>query len=150
MGGRILDDLANVSSLTPAETADAVWKAAVASYTGLTTEMGGKLLEDTAAGVIDLPAIADAIWEAATASYSDTNQMGGKILDDLNTIVTSLGAGVGLTPAQETQLVEIWTLLGLDLAAPLTVSKTGRTTGSINQLVEENVPVAGSVRVTRQ
>jgi hypothetical protein len=75
--------------------------------------------------------------------------MGGKILDDLNTLVTAISSGIGLTPAQETQLIEIWTLLGLDLTAPLTVSKTGRVAGSISQLIEDNVPVAGSVKVTR-
>jgi hypothetical protein len=152
MGGKLQDDIANVASLSAAETADAVWKAAVVDYDGLTAEMGGKLLDSTGTTLnpSDLLDIADAVWEAATASYSDNTQMGGKILEDLASIVTTLSSGVGLTVDQQTQLLETWRILGLDPAAVLTVSKTGRTAGSISQLIEDNVPVAGSVRVTRQ
>ena len=58
--------------------------------------------------------------------------------------------GTGLTPAQATWLQEVWQILGLDLANPLTVSKTQRTAGAvISQNIEKDVPLAGSVRVTR-
>lgn len=57
---------------------------------------------------------------------------------------------IGLTPAQAIWLQEIWQILGLDLGNPLTVSKTQRTAGSaISQTIEKDVPLAGSVRVTR-
>lgn len=93
---------------------------------------------------------AAAVWEAAIAAYTDPATMGGKILQDLSAILTAVSAGGSLTPAQATQLQEIWRILGLDATTPLTVSKTGRVAGPIGQTVEENVPVAGSVKVTRQ
>lgn len=57
---------------------------------------------------------------------------------------------IGLTPDQATWLQEVWQILGLDITAPLTVSKTSRTASTISQDIEENVPTAGSVKVTRQ
>lgn len=57
---------------------------------------------------------------------------------------------IGLTPDQATWLQEVWQILGLDMANPLTVSKTARSAGSvIGQNIEKDVPLAGSVRVTR-
>lgn len=74
-------------------------------------------------------------------------------IDEIATdVVAAIGSvGVGLTAAQATQLIEIWQVLGLDITHPLTVSKTARSAGSvIGQKIEENVPTAGSVKVTRQ
>ena len=56
---------------------------------------------------------------------------------------------VSLTPAQETMLLELYRILGLDPTAPLIVSKTQRSAGPITQSIEENVPSAGAVKVTR-
>ena len=130
--------------LTAQQTADAVWEAAEADYAGNLTEMGGKLLD----GGINPTEVADAVWEAATADYSDPLTMGGKILADLAAI---LSAGGALSPAQDTQLSEVWQVLGLDVSHPLVVNKLSRVAGSvIIQTIEENVPAAGSVKITRQ
>lgn len=91
---------------------------------------------------------ADAVWEAPAADYSDPLTMGGKILADLAAIIAAGGA---LTPDQDLQLLEIWKILGLDPTNPLIVNKTLRSAGgSIQQDIEENVPAAGSVKITRQ
>lgn len=90
---------------------------------------------------------ADAVWEAPIADYTDPLTMGGKILEDLAAI---LAAGGSLTPTQELQLSEIWKILGLDPTNPLIVNKTRRTAGAaVQQDIEENVPAAGSVKITR-
>ena len=76
--------------------------------------------------------------------------MGGKILTDLAAILTALGSGVELSPTQTVQLKEVWQVLGLDPTNVLTVSKTARTAGTaVTQTIQEDVPVAGSVRVTK-
>jgi hypothetical protein len=91
---------------------------------------------------------ADAVWQAAEADYTDPLTMGGKILADLAAI---LAAGGSLSPTQDLQLSEIWKILGLDPTNPLIVSKTLRTAGgAVQQDIEENVPAAGSVKITRQ
>ncbi len=82
-------------------------------------------------------AIVDAVWDEAAAAHSVVGSFGEEVK-------------VKLTPTQATQLLEVFRILGLDPTAPLIVSKTSRTAGgTITQTVEENVPVAGSVRVTR-
>ena len=130
--------------LTAQQTADAVWEAAEADYAGNLTEMGGKLLD----GGINPVEVADAVWEAATADYADPLTMGGKILADLAAIIA---AGGSLSPTQDLHLEEIWKILGLDITNPLIVSKILRTAGgAVRQAIEDNVPAAGSVKITRQ
>lgn len=77
------------------------------------------------------------------------------VVETIEQIATDTAAlvaagGTGLTPAQATQLQEVWQILGLDISNPLVVSKTARAAGSvISQTIQENVPLAGSVTVTR-
>ena len=134
------------TALSPAETADAVWKADPTNYP-LITEMGGKILGALASMPTDTR---DAVWTAAASLYVDDTKMGGKILTDLAAILTALGSGVELSPTQTVQLKEVWQVLGLDPTNVLTVSKTARTAGTaVTQTIQEDVPVAGSVRVTK-
>ena len=57
-------------------------------------------------------------------------------------------AGSGLTSAQATHLIEVWRVMGLDTARPLSVSATQRAAGAeIDQDISE---AAGTVTVTRQ
>lgn len=71
-----------------------------------------------------------------------------EIPSDTAALISTIGTG--LTPAQATQLMEIWQIHGLDNTNPLVVSPTQRSAGSaITQSIEENVPVAGSCTVTR-
>lgn len=44
----------------------------------------------------------------------------------------------GLTEAQATMLLEIYRLYGLDPTKPLVVTKTSRTAGDINQIIDSN------------
>jgi hypothetical protein len=109
--------------------------------------MGGKLFASLAALPTDTR---DAVWTAATTLYSDDTKMGGKILADLTALLAALSSGVDLSPTQTVQLKEIWQVLGLDPSNELTVSKTLRTAGTaVTQTIQEDVPVAGSVRVTK-
>jgi hypothetical protein len=133
-------------SLTAQETADAVWLPQTTDYPDPTT-MGGKLFASLASLPTDTR---DAVWTAATTLYSDDTKMGGKILADLTALLTALSSGVDLSPTQTVQLKEIWQVLGLDPSNVLTVSKTLRTAGTaVTQTIQEDVPVAGSVRVTK-
>jgi hypothetical protein len=59
--------------------------------------------------------------------------------------LTAGGSG-GLTTEQATQLAEVWKLHGLDAAAPLVVSETSRTTGTVVQTLST---AAGTTTVTR-
>lgn len=138
--------IVSVPALTAAETADAVWTPLATDYTDPLT-MGGKLFASLAALPTDTR---DAVWTAATTLYSDDTKMGGKILADLTALLTALSSGVDLSPTQTVQLKEIWQVLGLDPSNVLTVSKTLRTAGTaVTQTIQEDVPVAGSVRVTK-
>ena len=138
--------IVSVPALTAQETADAVWTPPATDYTDPLT-MGGKLFTTLAALPTDTR---DAVWTAATTLYSDDTKMGGKILADLTALLTALSGGVDLSPTQTLQLKEIWQVLGLDPANVLTVSKTLRTAGTaVTQTIQEDVPVAGSVRVTK-
>jgi len=111
---------------------------------------GGLIVSSGGGGGLTPAETADAVWEAAVTAYTDPATMGGKILEDLASILTAVSAGGALTPAQDTRLEEIWQILGLDIANPLIVSKIARQAAAVEQTVEENVPAAGSVKVTRQ
>lgn len=45
-------------------------------------------------------------------------------------------SGSGLTQAQAIQLLELYQIMGLDVAAPLTVSQSARTAGEISQTID--------------
>lgn len=59
------------------------------------------------------------------------------------------GGGGNLSPAQATQLKEVWQILGLDAANPMVVSKNTRKVDAIDQIIQANVPFAGHITVTR-
>lgn len=66
-------------------------------------------------------------------------------------LVTNLAQGIetgsGLTSQQATQLLEIWKLMGLDIAAALEVNTSNRTAGTISQNISTN---GGTVTVQRE
>jgi hypothetical protein len=70
-----------------------------------------------------------------------------QIPTDTATLISVLGGN--LTIDQANQLKEVWQILGLDPANPMIVSKTSRTAGAITQNIQKNVPIAGSIKVTR-
>ena len=110
--------------------------------------VGGRMDSDVGnmqADVVDAAAIAtdavaeiaDAVWDELAIAHSVAGSFGEEVK-------------VKLTTIQATQLLELFRILGLDPTTPLIVSKTSRTAGgTISQTVEENVPVAGSVKITR-
>lgn len=112
------------------------------------TSAGTTVTNQVAEGGNTTDEIADAVWEALASSYSDDLTMGGRILADLGALIA---AGGNLTPDQATQLIETWQVLGLDPQHPLIVDSISRVAGTaVTQSIEENVPVAGSVRITKQ
>ena len=78
--------------------------------------------------------ISQEVWQAQAASYSAAGSMGEKLNN------------AGLSPEQLQMLVDLWTLAGLDINNPLSVSTTQRIAGAISQLIEET---DGVVTVTR-
>ena len=66
-----------------------------------------------------------------------------------DTIVVS-GAVAGLTSLQQQKLDELHGVHGLATGTPMEVSDTARTFGAVVQTIEEDVPVPGTVRITRQ
>jgi len=71
------------------------------------------------------------------------------VLVNLETPVkaSAINSGSSLTPLQQSQLAELWTLAGLDAANAMTVSSTARTAGAVDLGIASNVD--GSVTVTR-
>lgn len=53
------------------------------------------------------------------------------------TVSTGGGSG-GLTAAQALQLLELWTIHGLDISNSMTVNQTSRTAGTITQTINYN------------
>lgn len=76
------------------------------------------------------------VWDEATAAHTTAGTFGAEIQTKLS-------------PTQAAQLLDIYRIFGLDPTAPLIVSKTARTAGPVVQTIEEDVPAAGNVRVTR-
>lgn len=67
-----------------------------------------------------------------------------------DTAIEVANSGASLSPAQASQLKEIWQILGLDSSNPLVVSKTQRKAGTeIDQSIQVDVPATGSVTVTK-
>jgi hypothetical protein len=61
-------------------------------------------------------------------------------------ITVATGGSSGLTTQQETMLLEMYNLLGLDPTKPLVVTNTTRTAGTISQTIDTN---ASQTTVTR-
>jgi len=111
-------------------------------YTVLTTLKVSNLVDSAATPEVDPAAIADAVWDEPVADHLGVGSTGAAL--------ESGGAGgAGLTDAQATQLAEVWRLLGLDSAAPLTIARTQRSAGSGIVLRIAELP-SGSATVTRQ
>jgi hypothetical protein len=98
----------------------AVWDALAADFNTALT-MGAKV---NAAGTAGDP------WGADLSGYAPGTA--GALLVDTNTVVNQIE---GLSPTQETMLLEMYELLGLDPTKPLTVTKTARTAGTISQTI---------------
>ena len=102
--GQMTGSTVDTSVLTVDAIASAVWEALAAQHTNSAT-MGGKL-NTASSGGVDLNALAQSVWQYATRSLSGE---------------------------QATQLSEVWKLQGLDPAAPLNVTPSSRSAGSISQ-----------------
>lgn len=76
------------------------------------------------------------VWDEVTSAHTTAGTFGATVQ-------------VTLSSAQVTMLTEIYKILGLDPTSPLIVSKVARTAGAVTQVIEENVPSAGAVKVTR-
>jgi hypothetical protein len=88
--------------------------------------------------VTNLSDVPGSVWDEATNIHSTAGTFGAEVLTKL-------------TPTQAAQLLDTYRVLGLDPTTPLIVSRTARSAGvGVSQVIEENVPVAGSVKVTRQ
>ncbi len=61
-----------------------------------------------------------------------------------------VGPGSGLSAAQATQLLELYGVHGLILGTPLEVNDDQRSFGAVVQDIDEDTPVDGTVRITRQ
>lgn len=122
--GHMTGTTEDLTSMTPAAVASAVWSAVAAEFTD-SGSMGAKLNAASAGGV-DLDALAAAVWAYGVRTLSDG----------------------GLSADSRQQLLDVWQRLGLDPAAPLTTTETSIDAGDVQQTVAE--PVAGTVVVTRQ
>lgn len=114
----------DTTTLSPATITQAVWRANAADYADTGT-MGAKLNAASSGGV-DLNALAAAVWAYASRTLT--------------------GSTTALTPTQAAQLAEVWALHGLDPAAPLAVTETSRTAGTVAQTL---ATTAGTTTVTR-
>lgn len=100
---------------------------------------GGSIVGDDSDKLLVVASIADIpgdVWDEATSAHTIAGTFGVEAIS-------------GLTPTQAAQILDIYRVLGLDPTEPLLVSKTSRTSGTINQTIQENVPTAGTVTVTR-
>jgi hypothetical protein len=95
--------------------------------------------------ILDLNALSVSAGQFLSAEYY-VNESGVVGVD--NDLILPTTAVYSLAP-DGTQLQEIHRLLGLDPEYPLVVSRTQRSVGDISQTIETDVPVAGSVTVTR-
>ena len=124
----------DLSLITPAIAASKLYVVEYAVDDGGSVKGAENDLLLTVKAIGDIPGD---VWEELTSAHTTAGTYGLEVLSTLST-------------AQATQLLEIYRILGLDDAHPLVVSKTARTAGSvISQTIQENVPVAGSVTVTR-
>lgn len=90
----------------------------------------------------------DAVWDEIASTHQTSGSL-GQHLSLMDTAVSSRAAGgAGLTSTQQTMLLELYRLMGLDPTKPLVVTSTTRAAGAeISQTIAEN---AGQVTVTRQ
>lgn len=92
----------------------------------------------TSAGdLVTAASCAQAVWSALAASFAEAGTMGE--------LLNVAGSG-GMDPALVQKIEELWTLAGLDISNPLSVSTTERIAGTITQTIDED---AGIVTVTR-
>jgi hypothetical protein len=87
-------------------------------------DLRGRLLLES--GVDDTVLTAEAVAQAVWAAVAAVNDLPGTMGELLN----ASGAG-GLSPSQATMLLELWRMRGLDPAAPVTVTVTSETAGTI-------------------
>lgn len=87
-------------------------------------DLRGRLLLE--AGVEETTLTADAVARAVWAAVATANDLPGTMGELLN----ASGAG-GLSPSQATMLLELWRMRGLDPTAPVTVTVTSETAGTI-------------------
>lgn len=87
-------------------------------------DLRGRLLLES--GVDDTTLTAEAVAQAVWAAVAAANDLPGSMGELLN----ASGAG-GLSPSQATMLLELWRMRGLDPAAPVTVTVTSETAGTI-------------------
>lgn len=100
---------------------------------------GGDVVGDAHDKLITINSFYDVpadVWDSATAAHTTAGTFGAALQSSLSI-------------AQAAQLLDIYRVLGLDPTAPLIVSKTARAAGPMVQTIEEDVPVSGSVKVTR-
>lgn len=81
--------------------------------------------------------VASEVWNSLSASFGTSGTMGA--------LLNAAGSG-GMDPALVQKIEELWTLAGLDISSPLSVSTTERTAGTITQTIDET---SGVVTVTR-
>jgi hypothetical protein len=104
--------------------------------------------------VLTVDAIAGGVWSTLAAQYTEGATMGGKLNTassggvDLNALAQAVWqhAQRSLSGPQAAQLAEIWQIHGLDPAAPLAVTETSRTAGTVAQTLATD---AGTTTVTR-
>ena len=98
-----------------------------------------ELIDNSGVGctVIRSGTVTDLIWNPQTSDYQVVGSMG-----------ESQGAGGSLTPTQATQLTELWQILGLDVANPLTMELTQHVVDNITLDITCNPD--DSVTIARQ
>jgi hypothetical protein len=75
---------------------------------------------DSIGAMLTTSNVAAAVWGALAAVFDEPGTMGGAIAE-------ILASGGSLTPAQATQLLELWRVRGLDSAHPVVVDRAAGT-----------------------
>lgn len=119
----ITADIRGYGDLTPEGIRDSVWNAALANYQ--TTGSAGKALSTASSGGVDLNALAAAVWAYATRELTS-------------------GA---LSTEQAAQLAEIYSVHGLQLGFPLTVTETSRAANGVAQTISSDGTTTTVTRV---
>lgn len=78
--------------------------------------------------------LAQNVWNSLKSKYNTTGTMGKELITAIEN-VSSGGIPAALTEEQETMLLELWKIMGLDASNPLVVSTTSRTTSTIQQTI---------------
>lgn len=107
--GHITTNLTGLSSVAGTSIAKAYISSDISSFSELSPE-----------------ALSLAVWNQLQSQFTTPGTMG-------YALVQALGAGGALTSDQATQLAEVWKIMGLDPANPMSVSSTERTVDEIAQ-----------------